>query len=81
MKVFRILLGILLISGISHAASDNTIRITVTDYPPFTGPTLENNGVLCEIIKEAFAHEKINVEYSFFPEARALKLAEKIWEI
>ena len=75
MRFIQALFFLTVVFSDAHA-SDKIIRITASDYPPFTGQDLENFGVLCEVVKQAFAHEKVKVEYSFFPDARALKLAE-----
>jgi len=53
-------------------ANDISIKIANGDWPPYFSPTLEHNGVVSRIVKEAFGNEGIQVEYVFLPWKRGL---------
>ena len=56
----------------SHAeAQTRTLTISSTEYPPFYGSTLENNGFMTEIVVEAFSRGGYEIEVSFLPWKRA----------
>ena len=53
-------------------ANDISIKIANGDWPPYFSPTLEHNGVVSRIVKEAFGNEGVPVEYVFLPWKRGL---------
>ena len=67
--------GLLFAASITSSLAGETIRIATEDYPPYVAPNLENFGVLGQIASEAFRLEGIDVEFGFYPDARAFKNA------
>ncbi len=57
--------------------SEETIRLSSEEWPPFTSKVLKYNGVFSRIVKEAFALEGVKVKYGFFPAARSYSVAAK----
>ena len=78
MKIYSTRLWILLILLIipSLLYSQETVRITNGEWPPFFSEELKHGGVTSHIVSEAFALEGINVRYGWFPWARALANAK-----
>jgi polar amino acid transport system substrate-binding protein len=58
-------------------AAAESVRLTNGEWPPYLGEQLPHYGVASRIVSEAFAHEGIEVQWEFYPWARALHLAEK----
>ena len=58
------------------AANQETIRITTGQWPPYLDENRPDGGFLAQIIREAFASQDIDVEFSFFPWSRALALVK-----
>ena len=58
------------------ASATDKFTFSVAEYPPFTTQTLENQGLLSQIVTEAFALENKKVKFEFYPDARALELAK-----
>ena len=57
-------------------AAERTLNIAATEYPPYYGKYLENNGFFTEIIREAFRRNGYDVEIKFLPWKRALEGAK-----
>lgn len=57
-------------------ANAEKVRIATGEWPPYISSKLKHDGLASHIIKEAFALKQIDVEYVFFPWARAMKEAE-----
>lgn len=53
------------------------VHLVTLDWPPFIGPTLENNGFLAEIVREAFSRVGYRVHMDFLPWNRALHMTER----
>lgn len=53
-----------------------TIRISTGHWPPYLNEASPDNGFLAEIIRESFANEGIEVEFSFLPWSRALAMVK-----
>lgn len=53
-----------------------TIRLTNGEWSPYMGEKLPHQGVASRIVSEAFASEGIEVQWMFYPWARALQSAE-----
>jgi polar amino acid transport system substrate-binding protein len=47
-------------------AAERTLNIAATEFPPYYGKDLENNGFFTEIIREAFKRSGYSVEIDFF---------------
>ncbi len=75
-------IALALISGVGVLAqTQDTIRLTNGDWPPFMSKNGPHHGVASHVITEAFALVGVEVAYGFFPWARSLKLAkEGIWD-
>jgi len=69
--------SILLFGGLQQVyADERVLRLTTTDWAPFYGVNLQNNGPLTEIVKEAFGVSDIPVDVNFVPWSRALQMAK-----
>lgn len=55
----------------SSIHNSHIIRISAGEWPPFIGQHLENNGFVAEIIRKVFKDAGYEVEFHFFPWARA----------
>jgi len=71
---------LLLLSIPTYAFSEErgatpTVRLTNGEWPPFLSENLKYGGVISRIVKEAFAHEGVVVEYEYYPWKRAYDLA------
>jgi len=84
-KIYLLVISIFSISLANDSISESTIldsstikgiEIAVEEYPPYTSEFLKYNGLDCRIIKEAFLYENINVQFNFYPGARAYFLAQ-----
>ncbi len=58
-------------------ASEKEIFLTAAEYPPYYGAKLENQGVLTEVIREAFKRVGYEVKVEFYPFARGLMMAKE----
>lgn len=79
MTWYRLFLFFLLFSlaPLSHGADgDETIRITTGHWPPYLDEDRPGGGFVAQIIREAFANEDIEAEFTFFPWSRALALVK-----
>jgi len=68
-----LLLAALLLSAPSLA--DKHIKLTSLDWPPYTGPTLADQGATAAVVKAAFEAAGYRVQIDFFPWPRAVVLA------
>ncbi|MBM7060400.1 transporter substrate-binding domain-containing protein [Pseudomonas sp. UL073] len=69
-----LLLLSLLYGGLALA---DDIQLSNGDWPPYLGEHLPHQGVASRIINDAFASQGIDVQWKFYPWARALHLAER----
>ena len=76
MKLFKILLVAIYFSMTIAPATANEVKLLTAPYPPFYGPHLRNQGPITEIVVEAYKKVGYRVNITFFPWARALKLAK-----
>lgn len=77
MKAIRLLaLMMTLFGGIAIAVSQETVTITVGEWPPYVSTDLPGYGIAPRIVTAAFNEEKVKVQYVFFPWARALDAAK-----
>lgn len=58
------------------AANSATVEITTGHWPPYLDEGDADQGFVAEIIRAAFAHEGVDVEFSFLPWSRALAMVE-----
>ncbi|MBF0099898.1 MAG: transporter substrate-binding domain-containing protein [Desulfobacterales bacterium] len=71
----------LLLNQNSLAFTQDVIRLTNGEWPPYTSENLKDFGIFSHIVTEVFALEKINVEYGFYPWKRAYEYAKSgSWE-
>jgi polar amino acid transport system substrate-binding protein len=54
-------------------AAERTLNIVATEFPPYYGKDLENNGFFTEIVREAFKRSGYDVEIKFLPWKRAMQ--------
>lgn len=54
-------------------ATEGSVVLVATEYPPYYGKNLKNHGFISEIIKEAYKAAGYTVKIDFLPWARALK--------
>ncbi|MFL1407301.1 substrate-binding periplasmic protein [Marinobacter sp. M1N3S26] len=67
-----ILIAILFAIPATHA---RTITLSTGEWPPYFDSSLDNHGLLAQIISEAYGNVGISVDYSFLPWSRALSMA------
>ncbi|CAD5109105.1 substrate-binding periplasmic protein [Zestomonas carbonaria] len=72
----RSLILVLSLLGGSLALADE-VQLSNGNWPPYLGEHLPHQGVASRIISEAFALEGIDVNWKFYPWARALHLAQR----
>jgi len=53
--------------------AEETVRITIGEWPPYMSKELKHYGFLSHIVSEAFALEGIKVKWGFFPWKRAFQ--------
>jgi len=69
LSTFAIVLGSFTVSPAE--AETRTLTIASTEYPPFYGSNIENNGFMTEIVAEAFSRSGYEIAVSFLPWKRA----------
>ncbi len=74
LKVTIILL--LAISLFSEGMAQESVKLASLAWEPYIGPKMQNNGYVADIVVEAFKRAGYKSEISFFPWARAVKVAE-----
>lgn len=71
------LLGLLvLMPGVTAADTQERLRLTNGEWPPYLSEHLPHYGLASRIVTEAFRRVGVEVEYGFFPWSRALFLAD-----
>lgn len=63
----------LVMSCTALQAAGRTLDIAATEWPPFYGKDLKNNGFMTEIIREAFKRADYEADVKFLPWKRALE--------
>ncbi|HEY8025705.1 MAG TPA: transporter substrate-binding domain-containing protein [Burkholderiaceae bacterium] len=76
-KFLARLLFLLTISSCAAAGSDKTIAFASTEFPPFYGADLPNQGVLTDITVRAFKRMGYRVSVQFLPFARTLSYGKE----
>ncbi len=77
MRPLLLCLSLLLSSSFSNSLVADEVRLTNGEWPPYLGQHLPHQGIASRIVAEAFAIEGIQVQWDFYPWARALMLAER----
>ena len=60
-----------------YSAAGNSVKLAATEYPPYYGQQLPNQGVITEIIREAFSRVGYAVKIQFLPWKRALEATRR----
>lgn len=66
-----LVLAMLCLLAPSATRAEERLRIAIGEWPPFISASQPGNGVIIQLIDEAFASQGITVEYGFFPWKRA----------
>ncbi|MCP4671831.1 MAG: transporter substrate-binding domain-containing protein [Desulfobacula sp.] len=82
MKKLLVIYFLLVVSLLaSGAMARDSIRISTGEWAPYISESLQEYGVVSQIVSEAFRLENIKVEYGFFPWGRSMAAAERgIWD-
>ncbi|GAA3928242.1 substrate-binding periplasmic protein [Litoribacillus peritrichatus] len=72
----RALIALLLMVVAAFSVHAETIKLTNGDWPPYLSKSYKHQGVVSHIVQEAFKRAGVDVEYGFFPWARAYKNAQ-----
>jgi polar amino acid transport system substrate-binding protein len=59
------------------ASASKQVILATTEYPPYYGELLPNQGVITEIVREAFKHAGYEVKIKFLPWKRALEMTRQ----
>lgn len=60
----------------SHCFSDNIVRLTSLEWPPYSGKQLEQQGASVAVAKAAFTAMGYQLTVDFFPWSRAVSMAQ-----
>ncbi|MEO4047320.1 transporter substrate-binding domain-containing protein [Pseudomonas sp. CAU 1711] len=71
MRRYALVLALLCTLLPRAAWAEETLRITIGEWPPFISAGQPGNGVLPRLISEVFASQGVTVEYGFFPWKRS----------
>jgi len=71
MKQFFLLLSMFLLLTVGLVAQTQTIKIATGDWAPFHSEERTDKGLMSKVITEAFALEKVKVEWTFLPWERS----------
>jgi len=77
MKCFLVAFAIALASFSSAVLSGEPLRLAVFEYPSFLEQDAEGLGLEPSVVSAAFEQVDIDVEFSFYPAARAIKMARQ----
>jgi polar amino acid transport system substrate-binding protein len=73
----RLALSLLMILGIATAnalpAQAEDVKLATLDWPPYTSPTLPENGMVSKILQDAVRQSGHNLSFGFFPWVRAMR--------
>lgn len=75
MKIINILLASLLLAttvSLPVQADDGTVHLTSLDWPPYTGPQLQDGGCLTQLVKQAFEASGLTASVDFYPWSRTI---------
>lgn len=72
-----VLISVLLLLIVSYrplaADSNGVVRLASTDWPPWSGTNLPENGLATKMVRHIFANAGVTVEVDFMPWARAMR--------
>lgn len=74
---FIVGLSVIIIATIAAHAENRKLILSSADYVPYFGESLDNQGVISEMIVVAFQRAGYEVKIEFFPWARAEHMAQK----
>ncbi len=66
---------VLVLMCFSLSVRSETVTLASGEWKPFLSQSLPNNGIVAQVVKEAFDLEGINVLYEYYPWARAESLS------
>jgi len=75
MKFSVVALAVFMASFSASGVSGETLRLAVFEYPPFLQQNAEGHGLEPSLVTAAFDQVGVEVEYSFYPAARAHRVA------
>lgn len=75
-KLVALVVGWVLVLFSQALFAAQTVRIATGYWPPYLNEDLPENGFVAQIIRESFANEGVEVEFSFFPWSRALAMVK-----
>jgi polar amino acid transport system substrate-binding protein len=77
LRRFLILMGAIFVCiSQGTGAAAETVRITTGEWEPFISEKYKDGGVILHIVQEAFTRKGLDVEFAFFPWARAVKYVD-----
>jgi len=68
---------VLLMPPQMRAEAEQTVSLGSIEYPPYTGPDLEQGGPLTQIVREAYERVGYQVQIQYYPWSRATSLARR----
>ena len=75
MKIINTLLASLLLATTVNTpaqADEGTVHLTSLDWPPYTGPQLQDGGCLTLLVKQAFEASGLTASVDFYPWSRTI---------
>ncbi|WP_374073661.1 substrate-binding periplasmic protein [Bdellovibrio bacteriovorus] len=60
----------------ASAFSKETVRLSTGEWPPFISESLDDNGLIAHLTREAFANVGIDIKLGFFPWVRTSELSK-----
>jgi len=77
-RIFVLIGRLALVASVVLAAAGvqaGTLRIATGEWPPYATQERPDQGIALDIVRRAFAHEGVNVDYTFKPWTRSLEEA------
>ncbi len=74
---------ILIVFGVmsTPASSNESIRLTIGEWPPYFSKELKHDGVVSHVVQRVFKLSGVNVQFGYFPWRRSLMLATNgVWD-
>lgn len=76
MRRWLALIGFILLSLPQGVAARDAVNLASIEYPPYTGEQLKHDGVITQIIQEAYARVGYEVGIRYYTAAKAAKITE-----
>jgi len=73
-----LLTGLLVLTSILNASTNEVIKVSTGEWPPYTTQKDNKIGLLQKIVSEAFAQENIDVKYEFNSWENAYNMAKEV---